>query len=367
MNCIDEIINRLEMEGRFSADNLRIILSDYAIERKSAELAVVSENKDKALKMFFVTKKVEGCSDNTIRYYVGVLRRFFSEIKCDLDQITSDRIRYYIAIRSQRDKLGKVSQDNELRVLKSFFGWCTAEDYISKNPTLNIKPIKKEKRLKTSFSEIELEMLRKSAVTKRDTAVIETLFSTGCRVSEFSSEIGRQIVFLGRKTAKAKFLGGFRTPQRKMKNISELMIGDEAMIFNIICDNCKAEFKVDNANLLKAAKDDIEVQYFECPDCRRKYMVIVIDSKMRELINHRQLLTSQISLARRKHFRKSTINGYIAKMEKLKAEQIKLSKQLEPIGKKILVGDNEDRESGTDNDTMEIEQASEPERTDPQD
>lgn len=184
MNCIDEIINRAEMEGQFSADNLRIILSDYTIERKSAELAVVSENKEKAIKMFFVTKKVEGCSDNTIRYYVGVLQRFFSEIKCDLDQISSNRIRYYIAIRSQRDKLGKISQDNELRVLKSFFGWCTAEDYISKNPTLNIKPIKKEKRIKASFSEVELEMIRKSAVTKRDTAIIETLFSTGCRVSE---------------------------------------------------------------------------------------------------------------------------------------------------------------------------------------
>ncbi len=139
------------------------------------------------------------------------------------------------------------------------------------------------------------------------------------------------------------------------------------MIFNIICDCCKAEFKVDNANILKATEDDIEVQYFECPDCKRKYMVIVIDSRMRELINQRQLLTSQIGLARRKHFRKSTINGYIAKMEKLKAEQIKLSKQLEPIGKKILFGDNEDRESGTDNDTMEIKQASEPERTDTQD
>lgn len=184
MNCIDEIINRLEMEGKFSTDSLRIILNDYAIERKSNELAVISEGKERAIKMFFVTKKVEGCSDNTIQYYAGVLRRFFSEIQCDLNQIASDRIRYYIAIRSQRDKLGKVSQDNELRVLKSFFAWCTAEDYISKNPTLNIKAIKKEKRLKTSFTEIELEKLRKSAVTKRDTAIIETLFSTGCRVSE---------------------------------------------------------------------------------------------------------------------------------------------------------------------------------------
>ncbi|MCH5195929.1 MAG: hypothetical protein J1F28_04405 [Oscillospiraceae bacterium] len=38
-----------------------------------------------------------------------------------IDKITADQVRYYIAIRSQRDKLSKVSQDNELRILKSFF------------------------------------------------------------------------------------------------------------------------------------------------------------------------------------------------------------------------------------------------------
>ncbi len=138
------------------------------------------------------------------------------------------------------------------------------------------------------------------------------------------------------------------------------------MIFNIVCDSCKAKFAIDNANLLKVTEDDIEVQYFECPECRKKYMVIVIDSKMRELINRRQLLASQIALARRKHFRKSTINGYIANMEKLKTQQLKLMAKLDPIGKKILFGDD-NTESGTENDKMEIKQTHEPERTDPQD
>lgn len=184
MTCIDEIINRLTMSGDISASSLRVVLNDYNIERKSTELAVVSENKEKAVKMFFVTKRVEGCSDKTIQYYIGVLRRFFCDVQCNLEQITADQIRYYIAIRSQRDKLSKVSQDNELRVLKSFFNWCSAEDYISKNPTSNVKAIKKDKRIKKAFTEIELEQLRKCAGSKRNLAIIETLYSTGCRASE---------------------------------------------------------------------------------------------------------------------------------------------------------------------------------------
>lgn len=190
-NCIDEIIYKLEMSQKFTSENLRIILNDYSISRKETSLVVVSDKKERAVQMFLVTKKVEGCADNTLTYYIGVLSRFFTEIKCELDKIGADQIRYYIAVRSQRDKLSKVSQDNELRVLRSFFKWASLEDYITKNPTANIKAIKQDKRIKKPFSEVELELLRNAARSykrdieaKRNIAIVEMLYSTGCRVSE---------------------------------------------------------------------------------------------------------------------------------------------------------------------------------------
>lgn len=203
MTCVDEIINSIQMNGGMSFDNLRIVLNQYNIEKKSTELAVAMDNREKSIKMFIVTKRVEGCSDKTIQYYIGVLRRFFSDVRCNFEQITADQIRFYIAIRSQRDKLSKVSQDNELRVLKSFFKWCCAENYIDKDPTLNVKAIKKGKKIKKPFTEIELEMLRKHAKTKRNLAIIETLYSTGCRVSELcrinKNDInGEEIIVFGK-------------------------------------------------------------------------------------------------------------------------------------------------------------------------
>ncbi len=80
--------------------------------------------------------------------------------------------------------MSKTSQDNELRVLKSFFKWCSGEEYISRNPTENIKAIKKEKRIKRPFSETELELIREKAGNKRDRAIVEVLYSTGVRLSE---------------------------------------------------------------------------------------------------------------------------------------------------------------------------------------
>lgn len=139
------------------------------------------------------------------------------------------------------------------------------------------------------------------------------------------------------------------------------------MNHNLICDSCKTEFNVDDEKLLKVTEGDIEVQYFECPECKRKYIVITTNEKMRDLVQKRSLLTAQIRLARAKRFRTSTINGYLKKYQKLKEEQLRLSTELAPIGQKILFGENDSKESETENDTVEIKQANKSERTDSQD
>ncbi len=185
MSCIEEIVNKISILGNISKDRVRIVLNDYNISPKCTDIVLANDNKrQKAIQMFIVTKKVEGCTENTIHYYMGTLRRFFNEINQRLEEITPDQIRYYLAIRSARDKLSKTSQDNELRVLKSFFRWCSGEEYIERNPTENIKAVKKEKRIKRPFSEMELELIREKAGNKRDRAIVEVLYSTGVRVSE---------------------------------------------------------------------------------------------------------------------------------------------------------------------------------------
>lgn len=101
-----------------------------------------------------------------------------------LKDITTNDIRYYLAILSTKDKVSKCTQDNERRNLSSIFTFLNNEGYIHKNPLASVKKIKQDSVVKDPFSETELELIRRACETKRERALIEFLLSTGCRVGE---------------------------------------------------------------------------------------------------------------------------------------------------------------------------------------
>ena len=69
-------------------------------------------------------------------------------------------------------------------MLSSFFTWCHDEEFLPRNIMKRVDKIKVEKKVKKPFTEEEMERLRTFAKTDRDKAIIEFLYSTGCRVSE---------------------------------------------------------------------------------------------------------------------------------------------------------------------------------------
>ena len=113
-----------------------------------------TDSRANALKRFIACKMVEGCTQKTITYYSDTLKRFMLRMPKPIEQITIDDIRYYIAVRSMQDKVTKATQDNELRILKSFFGWASANGVTSGDPARGIKCIKAEKRESDQVSRI---------------------------------------------------------------------------------------------------------------------------------------------------------------------------------------------------------------------
>lgn len=151
------------------------------------------------VELFLAAKKLEGCSERSLRYYASTLTRFSAEIAKPAHDVTTDDIRDYLASYSGDGRVGKTTIDNIRRVISSFFSWLEEEDYIYKSPVRRIKKIKTSRVLKPVYSDESLELLRDSCEEIRDLAMIDLLSSTGIRVGELVRLDRRDIDFDARE------------------------------------------------------------------------------------------------------------------------------------------------------------------------
>ena len=136
------------------------------------------------LTTFLSAKKVEGCSEKTLKYYKAAIERMFVDIKESVSHITTDDLREYLANYQQINDCSKANIDNIRRILSSFFAWLEDENYILKSPVRRIHKIRTTKTVKETYTDEALEQMRDACDNLRDLAMIDLLASTGMRVGE---------------------------------------------------------------------------------------------------------------------------------------------------------------------------------------
>lgn len=164
-------------------DSVVLALADYKLEKVSRDIVLYRGDNKSIIDKFIVSKSVEGATRATVKTYRTTINLFLKFVKKPVDEVCTDDVRVYMAFHKMR---GKSSAYLALiqRALSSFYAWCENNDMINVNPMRKIGHIKVVKKLKKPFTEDEMELLRKSAKSLRDRAMIEFLYSTGCRVSE---------------------------------------------------------------------------------------------------------------------------------------------------------------------------------------
>lgn len=164
-----------------------IILSDYEIEQRNTEVAVRDEDKNtKYIALFLASKAASGRTERTLKAYKDYLIKIFNTIGKSVDEIGDDDIKLYLAKRIRIDQISKVSVDNERRALSSFYNWMHLNDHIVKNPMAKVETMKYAKPKKKAFTDLEVELIRNECRNERETAIVEILLSTWCRVSELA-------------------------------------------------------------------------------------------------------------------------------------------------------------------------------------
>ena len=107
---------------------------------------------DHSLDSFLTAKRIEGCSEKTLRYYRDTIIAMITAIGKQPKQIITEDLRLYLTAYQIERRSSKVTIDNIRRILSSFFS--------------------------------ALELMRDKCENSRDLAMIDLLASSGMRVGE---------------------------------------------------------------------------------------------------------------------------------------------------------------------------------------
>lgn len=192
------------------------------------------------VQIFLAAKRVEGCSDKTIRYYESTIRNVLTAVNKLPDQATTEDIRLYLDEYQQKSKASKVTIDNIRRILSSFFSWLEDEDYIVKSPVRRIHKVKTCKTVKETYTDEALELMRDHSECGRDLAIIDMLASTGMRVGELvklnKADVdfqNRECIVLGKGNKQRKVYFDARTKIHLQNYLNSRTDDNEALFVSL--------------------------------------------------------------------------------------------------------------------------------------
>lgn len=207
----EQIINEVLQQMLSYLDNLQLqklkqsmefVLFDCDISRKEKN---IEDDSLVLIESFLSAKRIEGCSEKTIKYYKSTIDIMHSTISKGVRHIQTEDLRTYLTNYQQKNNSSKVTIDNIRRILSSFFSWLEDEDYIIKSPVRRIHKVKTTTNVKETYTDEEIEKMRDSCDELRDLAIIDMLISTGMRIGEMvqlnTSDINfneRECVVLGK-------------------------------------------------------------------------------------------------------------------------------------------------------------------------
>lgn len=160
-NLITDIIQGMlpylnNAQGKRLQEVLQSTFVNYEITENTGNM---KESERDYVEIFLAAKRIEGCSEKSLRYYKATIEAMLATLDKNVEYIVTDDIREYLTQYQQKNDLSKVTIDNIRRILSSFFSWLEDEDYILKNPVRRIHKVKTGVNIKETYSDEALELI----------------------------------------------------------------------------------------------------------------------------------------------------------------------------------------------------------------
>lgn len=187
---MEKLIIEIEQEMINLLDNMQMEELHKILMRKlegisltEKDTTIYKDEKDYC-SLFICAKRVEGCSEKSLKYYKSTIENMLKVLEKPLKHIVTEDLRRYLGEYQKKNNCSRVTIDNVRRILSTFFSWLEDENYVLKSPVRRIHKIKTGTAIKETYTDENLEILRDNCNGARDLAIIDLLNSTGMRVGE---------------------------------------------------------------------------------------------------------------------------------------------------------------------------------------
>lgn len=125
-------------------------------------------------------------SEGTIRVYHSKLRKFLKYVEFRKADVLESDFRFIEGweLHERGEELTSKTIHNGRVAIACFFHWAKREGLIPSNPCIDLDPITIEESIPDFWSEEEVTRILSAPVSKRNRAVLETLYATGARERE---------------------------------------------------------------------------------------------------------------------------------------------------------------------------------------
>ena len=324
---IQEIKNEIMQKMLSVLDNAQLEQLSEVLDIAFFGVTVVSRDKmeedsnDKLVDSFISSKRIEGCSEKSLKYYQKTINNMLGAVDKQVKHIETDDLRKYLTSYQEDNTSSRVTIDNIRRILSSFFSWLEEENYIMKSPVRRIHKIKTASTIKDTYTDEALEQMRDDCTDLRDLALIDMLASTGMRVGELvllnRSDIDfeeRECVVLGKGNKERIVYFDARTKLHLKQYLDSRTDDNEALFVSLKAPHKRLNIGGVEVRIRKIGKR-LNIQKAHPHKFRRTLATMAIDKGMpieqlQQLLGHRRIDTtlqyamvkqSNVKIAHRKY------------------------------------------------------------------
>lgn len=318
---MNQVVTNIQNELRGVLDETQMKRLSEALARHLLPLESATDDnsseRGNLLPLFIAAKRVEGCSEKSLRYYESTIRNMLEYIARPECQITTENLRAYLDTYQRRGTVSKVTLDNVRRILSSFFSWLEDEDYIVKSPVRRIHKVKTGKTVKETYSDEALELMRDHCGNTRDLAMIDLLASTGIRVGELvklnRADIDfekRECVVFGKGNKQRKVYFDARTKIHLQRYLEKRSDTSEALFVSLLKPYDRLRISGVEIRLRKIGRE-LNFQKVHPHKFRRTLATMAIDKGMpieqvQQLLGHQSIDTTlQYAMVNQNNVRES--------------------------------------------------------------